>query len=63
VLGLSILVGQGTTETSWRGLLLVLGVLAASIALIAGAAIALIARNYMSAGQRTLKPNADATSE
>ncbi len=63
VLGLSILVGQSTTETSWRGLLIVLGVLATSIALMAGAAIALIARNYMSAGERTSKPGAEATSE
>ena len=48
VLGLSILVGQGSTDLDLRGLLMVLGVGALAVALMAAAAFALIARNYMS---------------
>ena len=47
VLGLSILVGQGTTDLHWRGVLMVLGLLALAITLMAGAAFALIARGYL----------------
>ncbi len=49
VLGLSILVGQATTDLDVRGLLTVLGAGLLAVALMGGAAFALIARNYMSA--------------
>ncbi len=48
VLGLSILVGQGTTDMNVRSILTVLGLGALAIALLAGAGFALIARNYVS---------------
>ena len=47
VLGLSILVGQGTTELDLRSLLTLVGVGALAIVLLGGAAFVLLARGYM----------------
>ena len=52
VLGLSILVGQGTTDMNLRALLTVLAVGFVAIALMVGAGIALVARNYTSETDR-----------
>ncbi|MDP6606416.1 MAG: nitroreductase/quinone reductase family protein [Dehalococcoidia bacterium] len=48
VLGLSILVGQGTTDTDLKSILIALAVGALAIALMVGAFVALVARNYIS---------------
>jgi len=56
VLGLSVLVGQGTTDMNVRSILTMLALGALAIALLAGAAFALIARNYMS---RNKPPSAE----
>ena len=48
VLGLSILVGQGTTDTNVRSILTVLGLGVLAVLLLAGAAFTLLARNYIS---------------
>ncbi len=53
VLGLSILVGQGTTEMDLRGLLLVIAAGGVAFALMAGAGVALLARNYVSPTERS----------
>ena len=51
VLGLSILVGQGSTDLDVRGLLTVLGAGALAVVLMAAAAFTLIARGYMSSAE------------
>ena len=48
VIGLSILVGQSTTELDVRGLLTIVGAGLLAVALMAGAAFVLLARNYTS---------------
>jgi membrane-bound serine protease (ClpP class) len=52
VLGLSILVGQGTTDMNLRALLTVVAVGGVAVALMVGAGVALIARNYTSETDR-----------
>ena len=53
VLGLSILVGQSTTEMDLRGLLTVIAAGGVAFALMAGAGVALLARNYVSPTDRS----------
>lgn len=52
VLGLSILVGQGTTDLSPKSVLIAIAVVLTSVALMTGAGVALIARNYTSETDR-----------
>ena len=52
VLGLSILVGQGTTDMNLRALLTVLAIGGVAVALMVGAGVALLARNYTSETDR-----------
>lgn len=52
VLGLSILVGQGTTDLSPKSVLIAIAVVLTSVALMTGAAVALIARSYTSETDR-----------
>jgi membrane-bound serine protease (ClpP class) len=61
VLGLSILVGQSTTDLDVRGLLTVVGAGLLAVALMAGAAFALLARNYIS--ETTARPEQEPGTE
>ncbi|MEE8422776.1 MAG: ATP-dependent Clp protease proteolytic subunit [Dehalococcoidia bacterium] len=60
VLGLSILVGPGTTDTDLKSILIALAVGGLAIALIVGAFVALVARNYISPVATGDEPPADA---
>ena len=61
VIGLSILVGQSTTELDVRGLLTIVGAGLLAVALMAGAAFVLLARNYMS--ETTARPEQEPSAE